>query len=372
MAVTDTTPLDEPNTDTNSPETAEQLNSLGDELTCKGNQTAALSCYQEAMSILDYKRSNSLLYDFEIKSKEYAVDMAVTMRKIGNLLREKNELVGAAGKYCKCYLILSIYNFCTGVPTHSLRFSFLHAIPIAEVYKECLDLFLEGLVDNGGIIKRKLLECEYKKASDNYQPLDQVDRKRIGRILCLHPVFPLLIQDISQLFNEMSVVKFVGLNAASSKRRRRKRFNSAMEENLKHAVESLTMSSDTDEKSPNKKRKSSESENETWMNNFWEKEMGRFKRPRPLTSSVSLSGVISPTEHYKELSNAIVPAEDILHIALNRFPLPDSVLGGPKAYQKPVDPQKSNGGSFDSDVSPRSVSYIFVEDNINLKPPPTY
>ena len=249
-----------------------------------------------------------------------------------------------------------------------------HAIPIAEVYKECLDLFLEGLVDNGGIIKRKLLECEYKKASDNYQPLDQVDRKRIGRILCLHPVFPLLIQDISQLFNEMSVVKFVGLNAASSKRRRRKRFNSAMEENLKHAVESLTMSSDTDEKSPNKKRKQddSTSENETWMNNFWEKEMGRFKRPRPLTSSVSLSGVISPTEHYKELSNAIVPAEDILHIALNRFPLPDSVLGGPKAYQKSVDPQKSNGGSFDSDVSPRSVSYIFVEDNINLKPPPTY
>ena len=109
---------DEPITDTiqrlksgygaNSPETAEQLISIGDELTRKGNQTAAISCYQEAMSILDYRRSNSLLYDFEIKSKEYAVDMAVTMRKIGNLLREKNEFVGAAGKYCKFYLILYI------------------------------------------------------------------------------------------------------------------------------------------------------------------------------------------------------------------------------------------------------------------------
>ena len=30
------------------------------------------------------------------------------------------------GKYCKCYLIL--YNFCTGVPTHSLHFSFLQII----------------------------------------------------------------------------------------------------------------------------------------------------------------------------------------------------------------------------------------------------
>ena len=112
-----TTPLDEPITNTNSPETAEQLISIGDELTGKGNQTAALSCYQEAMSILDYKRSNSLLYDFETKSKEYAVDMAVTMRKIGNLLREKNEFVGAAGKYCKC---ISFYLCITFAPESQL------------------------------------------------------------------------------------------------------------------------------------------------------------------------------------------------------------------------------------------------------------
>lgn len=102
-----------------------------------------------------------------------------------------------------------------------------------EVYKECLDLFLEGVVDNGGALKRKLLECEYRKDQINWEnTLSTVDRKSIGRILSLQPEFRLAVHEISQLFQEMQVVKFVGQNPASSKRRRRMEQQAAREENL--------------------------------------------------------------------------------------------------------------------------------------------
>ena len=104
---------------------------------------------------------------------------------------------------------------------------------LTEVYKECLDLFLEGAVEKGGFLKRKLLECEYKKDQINWEStLSTVDRKSIGRILSLHPGFRLAVYDISELFQEMQVVKFVGQNPASSKRRRRMNQQAAMEENL--------------------------------------------------------------------------------------------------------------------------------------------
>ena len=102
-----------------------------------------------------------------------------------------------------------------------------------EVYKECLDLFLEGVVDNGGALKRKLLECEYRKDQIDWEnTLSTVDRKSIGRILSLQPEFRLAVHEISQLFQEMQVVKFVGQNPASSKRRRRMNQQAAREENL--------------------------------------------------------------------------------------------------------------------------------------------
>jgi len=261
-------------------------------------------------------------------------------------------------------------------------------------------MFLEGLVDNGGVLKRKLLESEYKHkkgSSDNYKVLEGVDRKQIGRVLSLHPTFRLLVNDISQLFGEMQVVKFVGTSAASSKRRRRMQQNKARDENLKHAIESLSMLSSpttsptsTLEKakpknSPKKRDFDSlsssssissdddEYDETSWMKGFYEKEAGRFNRPRPpLSRSMSMTED-EQNKHYHSLSQIILPAEEILHVAINRFPLPDCVVGDVKSLQR----DNSACGSFDSvkcsplgkdSESPKSVRDIFVEeDNPSLK-----
>lgn len=191
-----------------------------------------------------------------------------------------------------------------------------------------------------------MLECEYKKNCDSYQALlNRIDRKTTGRILCLHPEFRAAVRDIQQLFREMHCVKFVGQNAdcASSRRRRRMTHHAAMEENLKNAVESLSMSStDTSERNSfldqdmsQKQLKrhrslnsvaSGTSDTESWMKCFWEKEMGRFSRPRPISRRAITSD--EAHEHYKAVSLMMIPAEEMLVIALNRFPLPDSVVGG--------------------------------------------
>jgi len=82
-------------------------------------------------------------------------------------------------------------------------------------------------------------------------------------------------------------------------------------------------------------------------------------------------------KHYHSLSQTILPAEEILHVAINRFPLPDCVVGDAKSLQR----DNSACGSFDSmkcspldkesqDQSPKSVipRGIFVEeDNPSLK-----
>ena len=264
-------------------------------------------------------------------------------------------------------------------------------------------MFLEGLVDNGGVLKRKLLESEYKHkkgSRDNYKVLEGVDRKKIGRILSLHPIFRLLVNDISQLFGEMQVVKFVGTSAASSKRRRRMQQNKARDENLKHAIESLSMLSSPTasptstlekakpKKSPKKREFDSissssssissdddEYDETSWMKDFYEKEAGRFNRPRPpLSRSMSLTED-EQNKHYHSLSQIILPAEEILHVAINRFPLPNCVVGDFKSLQR----NNSACGSFDcvkclpldkeSDQSPKSVRGIFSveEDNPSLK-----
>eukprot|EP00581_Thalassiosira_minuscula_P021179 CAMPEP_0184441394 /NCGR_PEP_ID=MMETSP0738-20130409/756062_1 /TAXON_ID=385413 /ORGANISM="Thalassiosira miniscula, Strain CCMP1093" /LENGTH=280 /DNA_ID=CAMNT_0026809319 /DNA_START=99 /DNA_END=939 /DNA_ORIENTATION=- len=181
----------------------------GTELLGRGETRKALKLHQEALTILEWNKCNALLYDFVDKSKELAIDMALTLRKIGNLLREMNDFVGAA-----------------------------------EVYKECLDTFLEGLIEGGGSLKRKLLEAEYKKDSQRYEAiLEQVDRKAIGNTLCRNPDFRVTVREVSQLFVEMQCVKFVGQTAASSRRRRRMSQHSTMEKNLTKAVESLTVES---------------------------------------------------------------------------------------------------------------------------------
>ena len=84
----------------NSPAVAEQLNSIGEELQRKNNSgdaRTALILHQEALNIYEWNKCNALLYDFVEKSKGYAVDMALTLRRVGNLLRDMNNFVGAAG-----------------------------------------------------------------------------------------------------------------------------------------------------------------------------------------------------------------------------------------------------------------------------------
>ena len=84
----------------NSPAVAEQLNSIGVELHSRGHPHTALKFHQEALTILEWNKCSALLYDFVDKSKEYAIEMARTLRKIGELLREMNNFVGAAGMLC--------------------------------------------------------------------------------------------------------------------------------------------------------------------------------------------------------------------------------------------------------------------------------
>ena len=64
--------------------------------------------------------------------------------------------------------------------------------------------------------------------------------------------------------------------------------------------------------------------------------MGRFTRPRPLTRRAFTEEVtrndmlweFNPEyDHYKQLSLMLLPAEETLHIAMSRFPLPTSVVG---------------------------------------------
>ena len=81
----------------NSPAVAEQLNSIAIDLQSRGDTRTALKFHQEALTILEWNKCNALMYDFVKKSKGYAIDMARTLCKIGNLLREMNNFVGAAG-----------------------------------------------------------------------------------------------------------------------------------------------------------------------------------------------------------------------------------------------------------------------------------
>ena len=85
----------------NSPDVAEQLNSIASELQLRGDTRTALKFHQEALQILEWNKCNALLYDFVKKSKGYALEMALTLRKIGNIFREMNNFVGAAGTYVR-------------------------------------------------------------------------------------------------------------------------------------------------------------------------------------------------------------------------------------------------------------------------------
>ena len=229
-----------------NPKIAEHLNSLGLRHYHGHNDTfAALQCHQEALKILDWNKCDALLFDRIEESQQYAVDMAVTLSDIGNVLREMNDFVGSAG-----------------------------------AYRKCLDLFLEGLIEGGGSLKMKLgeinefeaKEYEFSKtmsypnnnsdSSDeegqhqhqhpHHQPLtyeeqeaialEGVNREEIGPILARHPGYRSAVRGISHLLREMQYVKFIAQNAASSRRRRRMHQNAAAVTNIQKAIASLNFS----------------------------------------------------------------------------------------------------------------------------------
>jgi hypothetical protein len=100
-----------PNSNSNSPDWARELNASGLEMTHHGQVDGdyddavnhhhsirmALQLHREALAIFEWNKRHALLFDHAEQSKDYAVEMACTLSKIGNLLRKLNDFVGAAG-----------------------------------------------------------------------------------------------------------------------------------------------------------------------------------------------------------------------------------------------------------------------------------
>ena len=143
------------------PLVASQLNSLAKSASDCQKDAEALQYHRDALSIFDWNRCNALLFDNHKLSKEYALEMAITLNNIGDTMRRMNDFVGSA-----------------------------------EAYKECLDFFLEGLIDNGITLKTKLNELEQQQQGydgTNGVVLDDDDHDfdcfAIGEALHSHPEY---------------------------------------------------------------------------------------------------------------------------------------------------------------------------------------
>lgn len=256
-----------------SPKIAQHLNSLAlRHFHTSNDATASLACHREALSILEWNRSHALLFDREEDSKRFAVEMAVTLSDVANVLREGNDFLGSG-----------------------------------EAYLESLNLFIEGVVEDGGSIRRVLDEvplqmkmhsgsfdagadtftsaaseaqesnCNWEKTGPNVlsntsspypseeegqlrrQMQHQLHLERtalereiiginladIGTILSSRPEVQRTLKGIDQLLREMQYVKFVAQNAASSRRRRKCIQKLVVTSNLTSAIASLNMMSMT-------------------------------------------------------------------------------------------------------------------------------
>ena len=325
------------------PKIAEHLNSLGlRHFHGCGDTTSALQCHKEALSILEWNKCNALLFDRVEESKAHAVEMAVTLSDIGNVMREMNDFIGAA-----------------------------------SAYKECLDFFLEGLVEEGGAIKRQIAEIENLDHDDDEfddasfikrldAELEGVDREEIGATLARHPGFRSAVRGISHLLREMQYVKFVAQNAASSRRRRRMTQNAASIANLKSAIASLNFSLSDSSRSLNHEGEAEREDlstlkrplpssssvddgsqpftiqlqrSKSWASTHSTQE--EFRRSHPLSRPrpVSRRAITSEDDYDRHLTMSflIVPAEKSLTCALNRFPGVASILTRSHTVETPID-----------------------------------
>ncbi len=264
-----------------NPLVARHINTLG--LSCH-DDAEALQYHRDALSILDWNKCIALLFDDHLLSKEYAMDMAITLSYMGDVMRRLNDFVGAA-----------------------------------ESYKECLDLFLEGLIDNGIILKMKLNEIEQQGNDGNDGTVldDDVDVVAVGKTLHDHPEYARSVAGINTLLREIQCAKFVS-HSASSRRRRRMSKHRAMEANLKKAVESLSMAAET---TPIEKISLTQPAKLSLKRSVSTPD---FEPEKP---SLLRRAATSADDHdkYNDISTRIAPAETALVNALKRFPAPKIV-----------------------------------------------
>uniref|UniRef100_A0A7S2Q3L9 Uncharacterized protein n=1 Tax=Skeletonema marinoi TaxID=267567 RepID=A0A7S2Q3L9_9STRA len=308
------------------PLVARHLNTLG--LSCHGHDDAeALQYHRDALQILEWNKCNALLFEKMDLSREYALEMAITQSNIGDAMRRGNDFVGAA-----------------------------------EAYKECLDLFLEGLIDNGIMLKTKLNEIEQQQGCDggSYATvIDDVDFDAVGKTLHEHADYARIVAGVNTLLREIQCAKFVS-HSASSRRRRRMSKLRATEENLKKAVESLSMASET---TPMKRISLTKQAKPSLKRSV---SMPDYGPTRPSLLRRSVTSIDDNQDKYDGISARIAPAENALVIALKRFPAPkivsgdpshsndrDATLGAGKQVKTPSRESPSNDSH-----SPRSVERV--------------
>jgi hypothetical protein len=317
------------------PLVARHLNSLAESSSRCQEDAEALQYRRDALSILDWNRCNALLFDNHSSSREYALEMAITLRGIGDTMRRMNDFVGSA-----------------------------------EAYKECLDLFLEGLIDNGIALKTRLNELELQPDYDgnNGAVLDadtDVDLFAVGEALHGHPEYASSVAGISDLLREIQYAKFVS-HSASSRRRRRMNQRRAADNNMKRALESLSMSTEEEHPikdisvleqvtKPSLKRSTSMPDTEL------------SSKPSLIRRAVTSTDDFN--NRYDDISTFLEPVEKALVVALKRFPAPPSVENAESAEEaKPSSDKDSQKLPFANGTkSPRSVGKVY---DCSDDPPP--
>ncbi len=316
------------------PLVAQHYNTLG--LSCH-DDVEALQYHHDALKIFTWNKCNAQLFEIQDLARDYALEMAITLSNIGDAMRRLNDFVGAA-----------------------------------EAYKECLDLFLEGLVDNGIMLKTRLNEIEQQQgffggegscAAISDAVMDDVDFITVGKTLHEHADYARIVADVNTLLREIQCAKFVS-HSASSRRRRRMSKLRATEENLKKAVESLSIASETtpiDKLSLTRLAKPSLKRSVSTPG---------IELERPSLIRRSATSIGDDLNKYEDISTRIAPAEEALVRALKRFPAPKTAVPNDPSHQHVLDVTQAAAIQFkspprspanDDSHSPRSVERVDTE-----------